>query len=69
MANMPMFVLRDLVKLGGFDGRRRLIVSGLLPDEGEEFLDLLGARLALRILDRTRTDRWMSYLLAEEGAD
>jgi ribosomal protein L11 methylase PrmA len=63
MANMPMFVLKDLVPLGAFDNRRFAIVSGLLPEEGEVFLELLGKGRTLKILDRKRSDRWMSFLI------
>jgi ribosomal protein L11 methyltransferase len=67
MANIPLFVLRDLVEAGAFGNRRRLIVSGLLTEEGETFLGLLSRRLPFRIIDSKRSDRWVSYLLGPAG--
>jgi ribosomal protein L11 methyltransferase len=64
MANIPMFVLRDLVGLGAFDARPRVVVSGLLHEEGEAFLELLAARIEPKVVDSRRSDRWVSYLLA-----
>ncbi|MDR1546832.1 MAG: 50S ribosomal protein L11 methyltransferase [Deltaproteobacteria bacterium] len=60
-ANLPLFVLRDLAALEAFKGRRCLIVSGLLQEEGAAFLDLLAP--AFRVVDAVRSDRWASYLL------
>jgi ribosomal protein L11 methyltransferase len=62
-ANIPLFVLSDLVCLGAFDDRKQLIISGLLPDEGEIFIKALGQRQAYEIIDAVRTDRWISYWL------
>jgi ribosomal protein L11 methyltransferase len=63
MANIPLFVLTDLLELGAFTGRRRLIVSGLLQEEGQAFLDLLSQKIAFKVEDSHRSDRWVSYLL------
>jgi ribosomal protein L11 methyltransferase len=63
MANIPLFVLRDLVDLGAFKRREHLIVSGLLPEEGDVFLSLLGQVIEHKVLDSKRSDRWISYLL------
>jgi ribosomal protein L11 methyltransferase len=60
-ANVPLFVLKDLIAAGAFRNRRRLIVSGLLVEEGETFLSLLDR--TFRVADAVRTDRWSSYLL------
>ncbi|MDR2302465.1 MAG: 50S ribosomal protein L11 methyltransferase [Deltaproteobacteria bacterium] len=69
MANIPLFVLRDLVGLGAFGDREYVIVSGLLPEEGEIFLDLLSKKLKYKILDGQRSDRWISYLLKPTFGD
>jgi ribosomal protein L11 methyltransferase len=63
MANIPLFVLADLTALGAFAGRGHLIVSGLLPEEGETFLEGLGAGVSFKIMDSARSDRWVSFLL------
>ena len=63
MANIPLFVLRDLVDLGTFEDRDYVVVSGLLPDEGETFLGLLAESLGHKVLDSQRSDRWVSYLI------
>jgi ribosomal protein L11 methyltransferase len=63
LANVPLFVLSDLVRLGAFKQRAYLVISGLLPEEGTVFLDLLASGLKFSILDAKRSDRWISYLL------
>jgi ribosomal protein L11 methyltransferase len=63
MANIPLFVLRDLVELEAFADRDYVIVSGLLPEEGETFLSLLAKKIDCEILDSQRSDRWINYLL------
>jgi ribosomal protein L11 methyltransferase len=63
MANIPLFVLNDLVRLNAFCHREYLIISGLLPEEGQVFLDLLAQNTSFQILDAKRSDRWISYLL------
>ncbi|MDR1110786.1 MAG: 50S ribosomal protein L11 methyltransferase [Deltaproteobacteria bacterium] len=63
MANIPLFVLDDLIRLDAFLDRDYLVISGLLPEEGEAFLSRLSRRTPHRILDSRRSDRWMSYLI------
>ena len=63
LANIPLFVLRDLVELGAFAGRDYSIVSGLLPEEVDTFLELLSPKLPHKILDTRRSYRWISYLI------
>jgi ribosomal protein L11 methylase PrmA len=67
MANIPLMVLSELVDLGAFSGRDYAIVSGLLPQEGETFLELLAKKINYRVLDSLRSDRWMSYLIKPTG--
>jgi ribosomal protein L11 methyltransferase len=63
MANIPLFVLKDLINLGSFANRKFVIVSGLLLEEGEVFLSLLWRGRPLAIIDQARSDRWMSFLI------
>ncbi|MDR1577045.1 MAG: 50S ribosomal protein L11 methyltransferase [Deltaproteobacteria bacterium] len=65
MANLPLFVLKDLIDLGAFHGRRHLIFSGLLADEGDIFLDALTSGLTetWKLVDSLRDDRWVSGLV------
>ncbi|MDR0356350.1 MAG: 50S ribosomal protein L11 methyltransferase [Deltaproteobacteria bacterium] len=63
LANIPLFVLSDLLELKAFDERRHLVISGLLPDEGDAFLNRLTTRLKVKVLDRMRSDRWVSFLI------
>ncbi|MDR2726226.1 MAG: hypothetical protein LBC90_09275, partial [Candidatus Adiutrix sp.] len=59
LANLHLSLQEELLDLGAFNGRNRVIVSGLLPGEGErlwERLVLLGFKLA----DQIRTDRWIT---------
>ncbi|MDR2444044.1 MAG: 50S ribosomal protein L11 methyltransferase [Deltaproteobacteria bacterium] len=62
-ANIPMFVLEDLIKLEAFLGRRYLVISGLLVEEGEIFLANLKRQLNFKLTDAKRSDRWVSYLI------
>ncbi|MDR1677522.1 MAG: 50S ribosomal protein L11 methyltransferase [Deltaproteobacteria bacterium] len=68
LANIPLFVLRDLVDLQAFNQRNYLIISGLLPEEGDIFLELLSDQIEYKILDSKRSDRWVSFLLKNELA-
>ncbi|MDR1608478.1 MAG: 50S ribosomal protein L11 methyltransferase [Deltaproteobacteria bacterium] len=64
LANMPLFVLKDLLDLRAFDKRSHLIFSGLLASEGDTFLDLLTqSHKALKLVDSQRDDRWVSGLV------
>jgi ribosomal protein L11 methyltransferase len=63
MANIPLFVLTDLINLEAFSNRKFLIISGLLPEEGDTFLGLLKTKLSYKIIDSQRSDRWISYLI------
>ncbi|MDR1396080.1 MAG: 50S ribosomal protein L11 methyltransferase [Deltaproteobacteria bacterium] len=69
MANLPLFVLQELLESGAFDGREHLIYSGLLPSEGEIFLEELTRRLGGKFIlrDCFRGDRWISGLVDFTG--
>jgi ribosomal protein L11 methyltransferase len=59
LANLHLSLQEELLDLGAYAGRRRVIVSGLLSGEGERLwsrLELLGFRLA----DQIRSDRWVT---------
>jgi ribosomal protein L11 methyltransferase len=66
MANLPLFVLKDLLRLRAFENRRYLIYSGLLAEEGEIFQAALveSSKRRFQVLDICRDDRWVSGLLA-----
>lgn len=64
-ANLHFEALNSIVDLGGFNNRRRLIVSGLFHAEA----DILEARLVdvgLRRLDIIRDERWATMLFAPQ---
>jgi ribosomal protein L11 methyltransferase len=65
MANMPLFVLKELIDLGAFKNRDYVIFSGLLPSEGEIFLKNLALNILgpVKVIDTFRDDRWVSGLL------
>jgi ribosomal protein L11 methyltransferase len=67
MANIPLFVHIELLALGAYRGRDYLIISGLLPREADELMDLLAEILLFRQLDMHRDDRWSSWLLEVTG--
>jgi ribosomal protein L11 methyltransferase len=62
-ANIPMFVIDDLIEARAFSGRSYLIISGLLLEEGELFLKKLAKTQHFNLSDSCRSDRWISYLL------
>jgi ribosomal protein L11 methyltransferase len=70
MANVPMFVQRDLIDLGAFAGRDYLVFSGLLASEENAFLGALADSLGggLKIVDSDRDDRWVTGLVDLRGA-
>ena len=59
LANPSLSLQEELLDLGAFRGRRRVIVSGLLPGEGERLWDRLAA-LGFKLADQIRTDRWVT---------
>jgi len=59
LANLHLSLQEELLELGAFDRRRRIIVSGLLPSEGESLWERL-AQLGFKLADQIRTDRWIT---------
>jgi len=59
LANLHLSLQEELWDLGAFRGRRRVIVSGLLPSEGEGLWNRL-AQLGFKLADQIRTDRWIT---------
>ena len=59
MANLHLSLQEELMDLGAFLGRRRVIISGFLPGEGECLWDRL-AQLGFKLADQIRTDRWVT---------
>lgn len=68
MANLHLSLQEDLLKEGAFQERRAVIISGLLPSEGDSLLEKLTS-LGLRLVDQMRTERWITMLLGPPGAD
>ncbi len=65
LANLHLALQEELLELGAFAHRRRVIVSGLLPSEGDRLLERLRA-VGLKLLDQERTDRWITMFLGRE---
>jgi ribosomal protein L11 methyltransferase len=59
LANLHLSLQEELLDLGAFHGRRRVIVSGLLSREGERLWERL-APLGFKLADQIRTDRWVT---------
>jgi ribosomal protein L11 methyltransferase len=59
LANLHLSLQEELLELGAFDQRRQVIVSGLLPGEGERLWARLTA-LGFTLVDQIRTDRWVT---------
>jgi ribosomal protein L11 methyltransferase len=59
LANLHLSLQEELLDLGAFRQRRQVIVSGLLPSEGERLWDRL-APLGFKMVDQIRTDRWIT---------
>ena len=59
LANLHLSLQEELMDLGAFLNRRRVIVSGLLPSEGERLWERL-AHLGFKLADQIRTDRWVT---------
>ena len=59
LANLHLSLQEELLDLGAFNGRSRIIVSGLLPGEGERLWERL-ALLGFKLADQIRTDRWVT---------
>lgn len=68
MANLHLSLQEELLNTGAFQDRRAVIISGLLPSEGDSLFKKLSA-LGLKLVDQIRTDRWISMLLGPTGAD
>lgn len=64
MANLHLSLQEELLDLGAFQNRRLLIISGLLPSEGDRLFSRLEAA-GFRLLDQVRTDRWITMLLKQ----
>lgn len=62
LANLNLYLQKELFAAGAFAGRRWIIASGLLTSEGEKFLEML-APLPLKVSDQIRSDRWTTILL------
>lgn len=65
LANLHLALQEELFNLGAFHQRRQVIVSGLLPSEGDQLLAKLRS-IGLKLLDQVRTDRWITMYLVNE---
>ncbi|MDR0548886.1 MAG: 50S ribosomal protein L11 methyltransferase [Deltaproteobacteria bacterium] len=63
MANVPLFVQKDLIAAGAYDDRSYAIFSGVLTEEGEAFYAALRERRPFKVIDFERCDRWLTGLL------
>ncbi|MDR1921050.1 MAG: 50S ribosomal protein L11 methyltransferase [Candidatus Adiutrix sp.] len=61
MANLHLSLQNELLKLGAFERRRHVIISGLLPAEGDGMRAGL-EKIGLKLVDQARTDRWSTML-------
>jgi len=59
MANLHLSLQEELFELGAFEERRLVIVSGLLPSEGERLWAKLSS-IGFTLIDQVRTDRWIT---------
>lgn len=59
IANLHLNLQEELLKLGAFNQRRQIIISGLLPSEGEYLWNKLTI-LGFTLVDQIRTDRWVT---------
>jgi ribosomal protein L11 methyltransferase len=59
LANLHLNLQEELVDLGAFKNRRRVIVSGLLSSEGERLWNRLES-LGFKLADQIRSDRWVT---------
>ncbi len=67
MANLHLSLQEELLALGAFQNRRQIIISGLLPSEGDKLLERLRL-LGYGLTDQLRTDRWITmFLETREG--
>ena len=64
MANLHLSLQEELFDLGAFEDRRFVIISGLLPSEGEKLMERLEST-GLKLIDLVRTDRWISLYLGK----
>ena len=62
LANLHLSLQEELLDLGAFAHRHRVIISGLLPTEGDLLKERL-LNLGLHLIDQIRTDRWITMLL------
>jgi ribosomal protein L11 methyltransferase len=60
LANLHLSLQEELLDLGAFDRRCRVIVSGLLVGEGDRLRTRL-ENLGFKIADQIRTDRWATF--------
>jgi ribosomal protein L11 methyltransferase len=65
LANLHLALQEELFRLGAFQGRGWLIVSGLLPGEGDRLLERLEDS-GFRLIDRERGDRWITMFLGRK---
>lgn len=64
MANLHLSLQEELFETGAFNKRKSVIISGLLPSEGDRLFEKLQT-IGLRLVDQVRTDRWITMLLAD----
>lgn len=65
MANLHLTLQEELFDLGAFLGRDQVIISGLLPSEGDRLLARLRT-IGLKLIDQVRTDRWITMFLVSK---
>ena len=66
LANIHLSLQQELFQLKTFHNRRLVILSGLLPAEGDELLkDLCG--IGFKLIDQVRTDRWITMFCHNPG--
>ena len=63
MANLHLSLQEELLDLGAFKNRHWVIISGLLPSEGDKLMGRM-KQFSLKLTDQVRTDRWISALLS-----
>jgi ribosomal protein L11 methyltransferase len=59
LANLHLSLQEELLDLGAFRARDRVILSGLLPGEGERLWERLKP-LGFKLADQIRTERWVT---------
>lgn len=66
MANLHLSLQEELFEMGAFRKRQAVIISGLLPSEGDRLFEKLQT-IGLQLIDQVRTDRWITMLLGGPG--